>query len=161
MSASRRKIHPILVSARNVSTAALHFSADTEPSSVNSTILPGGLSRRRSAWTLSRQTQSVPGTAIMPGPNTYTGQIVKSLFQQHELALDISMSTNYLETIKMMVSIGLGWSVLPRTMIDQSLKILTIPNLAMQRTLGYVYHRNRSLSNAASAFVDTLNQCSD
>jgi DNA-binding transcriptional LysR family regulator len=100
-------------------------------------------------------------TSIMPGPNTYTGQIVKSLFQQHDLTLDISMSTNYLETIKMMVSIGLGWSVLPKTMIDDSLKILTLPTIRLERTLGYVYHRNRSLSNAASAFVRALQESAD
>jgi len=28
------------------------------------------------------------------------------------------MATNYLEVLKMLASIGLGWSALPRTMID-------------------------------------------
>jgi DNA-binding transcriptional LysR family regulator len=95
-------------------------------------------------------------TAILPGLNTYTGQIVKSLFYQHGLALDISMATNYLETIKMMVSIGLGWSVLPHTMIDDSLKGLSIYELKLHRTLGCIFHHNRSLSNAATAFVEAL-----
>lgn len=95
-------------------------------------------------------------TAILPGLNTYTGQIIKSLFQTHQLNLEISMSTNYLETIKMMVSIGLGWSVLPHTMIDKGMKVLTVNDLILHRTLGYVYHQNRSLSNAATAFVDAL-----
>ena len=96
-------------------------------------------------------------TAIMPGANTFTGQIVKKLFQRHNLGLNISMSTNYLETIKMMVSIGLGWSVLPRTMVDDSLTILNIADLKLERTLGCIYHRKHSLSNAAGAFVDALN----
>lgn len=95
-------------------------------------------------------------TAILPGLNTYTGQIVKAMFQQHHLKLEVSMATNYLETIKMMVSIGLGWSVLPHTMIDDSIKALTISDLTLQRTLGYVFHQNRSLSNAATAFVKAL-----
>lgn len=99
--------------------------------------------------------------AIMPGPNTYTGQIVKALFQRHSVALDVSMSTNYLETIKMMVSIGLGWSVLPRTMVDEQMVILTLNEVSLERTLGYVYHRNRSLSNAASAFVNALQKNAD
>ncbi|WP_101759544.1 LysR family transcriptional regulator [Oceanicoccus sp. KOV_DT_Chl] len=94
--------------------------------------------------------------AILPGLNTYTGQIIKALFQQHSLKLDVSMATNYLETIKMMVSIGLGWSVLPHTMIDDSLKVLDIDDLKLHRTLGYVVHPNRSLSNAANAFVEAL-----
>ncbi len=97
-------------------------------------------------------------TAILPGLNTYTGQIIKSRFQQHSLALNVSMSTNYLETIKMMVSIGLGWSVLPHTMIDKDLQTLDIADLRLQRTLGYIFHQSRSLSNAANAFVEALHQ---
>ncbi|MFA7553259.1 MAG: LysR family transcriptional regulator [Spongiibacteraceae bacterium] len=100
-------------------------------------------------------------TAIIPGLNTYTGQIIKALFQQHQLTLDTSMSTNYLETIKMMVSIGLGWSVLPHTMLDDSLQTLDISHLKLQRTLGYVYHQNHSLSNAATAFVNALDAAGD
>lgn len=100
-------------------------------------------------------------TAILPGLNTYTGQIIKALFQQHGLKLDVSMETNYLETIKMMVSIGLGWSVLPHRMIDDGLKTLDIADIKLQRTLGYVFHQNRSLSNAANAFVAALNASRD
>lgn len=96
--------------------------------------------------------------AILPDLNTYTGQIVADLFQLHALKLDISMATNYLETIKMMVSIGLGWSVLPTTMIDEQLTTLSVEGLKMQRELGYIYHPNRSLSNAATAFVEALNE---
>jgi len=66
------------------------------------------------------------------------------------------MATNYLETIKMMVSIELGWSVLPHSMLDDSLKILTLPKHTLNRSLGYVHHRNRSLSNAAHAFIRLL-----
>ena len=46
--------------------------------------------------------------AIHPGQNTYTGKIVNQLFTQRGIAFKSSMTTNYLETIKMMVSIGLG-----------------------------------------------------
>jgi DNA-binding transcriptional LysR family regulator len=95
-------------------------------------------------------------TAILPGLNTYTGQIIKGLFQQHDLKLDVSMATNYLETIKMMVSIGLGWSVLPQTMIDDTVAALDVKGLKLQRDLGYVFHRDRSLTNAAKAFIDIL-----
>ncbi len=95
-------------------------------------------------------------TAILPGLNTYTGQIVAGLFDQHQLTLQVSMATNYLETIRMMASVGLGWTVLPRTMADESLKILQIKDVAIERTLGIVYHRGRSLSRAARAFVEVL-----
>ena len=94
--------------------------------------------------------------AIMPGLNTYTGQIVARLFNQHHLTLQISMATNYLETIRMMASVGLGWTVLPRTMRDDTLATLQVGDTRIERTLGIVYHRGRSLSRAASAFIDVV-----
>ena len=100
-------------------------------------------------------------TAILPGLNTYTSQIVESLFKKHKLTLDISIATNYLETLKMMASIGLGWSVLPKTMLDDSIKELKVNDFNVKRTLGYVYHNNRSLSNAATAFLDILKKSKD
>lgn len=94
--------------------------------------------------------------AILPGLNTYTGRIIKALFEQQQLPLDVSMSTNYLETIKVMVSIGLGWSVLPKTLLDENLCGLALAGQKLTRNLGVVTHRERSLSNAASAFLELL-----
>jgi len=94
--------------------------------------------------------------AILPGLNTYTGQIVKRLFDQHALKLQVSLATNYLETIRMMTSVGLGWTVLPRSMKDASLVSLELGDITIERTLGLVYHRDRSLSRAARAFIDSL-----
>ncbi|RLA48685.1 MAG: LysR family transcriptional regulator [Gammaproteobacteria bacterium] len=94
--------------------------------------------------------------AVLPGLNTYTGQIVKSLFDQHELQLQVSMATNYLETVRMMASVGLGWTVLPRSMCDNSLATLQVSEAYIERTLGVVYHRDRSLPRAARAFMDAL-----
>jgi len=97
--------------------------------------------------------------AILPGLNTYTGQIVARLFDQHHLKLQVSMATNYLETIRMMASVGLGWTVLPRTMADSSLRTLRPGEAVIERTLGIVYHRGRSLSRAAQAFVEVVQRC--
>lgn len=94
--------------------------------------------------------------AILPGESTYTGLIIKSLFAQQNLELTISMATNYLETIKMMVSIGLGWSILPETMLDDKLLRLRVTGIQLERRLGCIYHRDRQLSNAAKAFMDAL-----
>lgn len=94
--------------------------------------------------------------AILPGLNTYTGRIIKELFDRQRLPLDISMSTNYLETIKVMVSIGLGWSVLPKTLVVDNLHCLQLTGQNLSRNLGVVTHRERSLSNAAAAFLRLL-----
>lgn len=99
--------------------------------------------------------------AILPGLNTYTGQIVKRLFDRNDLQLQVSMTTNYLETLRMMSSVGLGWTVLPRSMKDKTLRSITVPGVSIERTLGLVYHRGRSLSRAAKAFAETLSAFAD
>lgn len=94
--------------------------------------------------------------AILPGLNTYTGQIVKNLFERRGLPMQIAIATNYLETIRMMASVGLGWTVLPRSMLDASLVTLPIRDARIERSLGVVHHEGRSLSRAARAFMDAL-----
>jgi DNA-binding transcriptional LysR family regulator len=56
----------------------------------------------------------------------------------------------------MMVKIGLGWSLLPETMIDNTLQVIDTGSEPIQRELGYIYHRDRTLSNAASKLVELL-----
>ncbi len=94
--------------------------------------------------------------AVFPGGNTFTHHIVRGLFERQGLTPTIGMSTNYLETIKMMVSIGLAWSVLPRTMLDSQVTALSLPGIQLTRQLGYIVHRERTLSNAARAFMALL-----
>lgn len=94
--------------------------------------------------------------AILPSSSTFTRQIASGLFQEAGLELQVSMTTNYLETIKMMASIGLGWSVLPASMADHELRILQIPGIALRRSLGVVYHPRRTLSRAAGAMLQLL-----
>lgn len=95
-------------------------------------------------------------TNILPDRNSRTGHLVQSLFSVNNLALRDGMTTNYLETIKMMVSIGLGWGILPDTLLDDSLKVVTPSDLTLERELGVIQHRNRTLSNAGGAFLTTL-----
>ena len=99
--------------------------------------------------------------AILPEPETYTGRIVAGLFSRAGVSLPLKLATNYLETLKMMVSIDLGWSVLPHSIIDEHLRVLTPETpagFALTRQLGFVHHRDRSLGNAAHAFIRLLNQ---
>lgn len=94
--------------------------------------------------------------AVLPGVNTYTGRLIKSAFETQNQTLKIGMATNYLETIKMMVSVGLGWSVLPRTLLDGSLAVIHPSNLHLSRDLGVIWHPRRSFSNAGRAFYEIL-----
>ena len=92
---------------------------------------------------------------ILPGINTYTGRIIQNLFESQNVPLKTPMSTNYLETISTMVEIGLGWSMLPETLI-KNLHVMTIDHTQVARELGYIHHTKRSLSNAAVAFIKML-----
>ena len=94
--------------------------------------------------------------AILPALNTYTGRMIKQFFDRNDLPLNTSMTTNYLETVKMMTSVGLGWSMLPGTMVDHTLVSLDCKNLDIERQLGLIHHRDKTLSNAAQAFIELL-----
>ncbi|MFL0808860.1 MAG: LysR family transcriptional regulator [Agarilytica sp.] len=118
---------------------------------VVSTEHPLANSKRVSLQELSKE------AAILPDLNTFTGRLVKSTFDQKGLPLTLNMATNYLETIKMMVSVGLGWSVLPTTLIDTHMRILE-PGVKLSRKLGVIKHQKRSLGNAAKAFYAVLEQ---
>ena len=94
--------------------------------------------------------------AVLPATNTYTRQIAELAFSRLGLTLEIALSTNYLETIKMLVSVGIGWSLLPNTMLDKHITKLSVEELSLQRSLGIVYHRDRTLSNAARVLISEL-----
>ncbi len=97
-----------------------------------------------------------PHQAIMPDINTYTTRLIKDLFDREDQPLDITMVTNHLDTIKMMLSIGLGWGVLPSSIIDHQLKVLDVSHPPLRRSLGCIHHNQRSLTNAARVFVEQL-----
>lgn len=97
--------------------------------------------------------------AILPDPDSYTTRLITRLFNANGLSLNVSMKTNYLETIKMMASVGLGWTVLPDTMLDDdNLTRLQLPGIDISRDLGVIFHRERTLTNAARSFIRLLNE---
>ncbi len=96
-------------------------------------------------------------SAILPEDNTFTFKLLQEKFKQQNLTLTNPMPTNYLETIKMLVSVGLGWSLLPESMLDNAdemgLATLQVENTTLTRPLGFLYLQGRTLSNAAKAFI--------
>jgi len=98
--------------------------------------------------------------AILPSRGTYTRQLIDDA-----LGLDASVNTlletHYLETIKAMVKTGLGWSMLPQSMLDESLTALDIKHVRTMRQLGTVVHSMRTKSNAANAMINLLMKYSD
>ena len=90
--------------------------------------------------------------AVLPGRGTVTRRILLNALEPHGVSPRTSLETNYLETIKMLVSVGLGWSALPANMLDDSVTKVPMQGLDMRRELGCVTQRDRSLSRAAEAF---------
>lgn len=90
--------------------------------------------------------------ALLPDTATATYRVVSRLFLEDNLHLNPQMPTNYLETIKMMTSVGLGWSVLPLRMVDDGLHPLEIGH-SVTRVLGGIGLAGRQLSNAAKALL--------
>lgn len=99
--------------------------------------------------------------AILSGSATFTRQLAEQQFSQLALEPDIAMSTNYLDTIRMMVEIGLGWSLLPETMTENSLSVLKVDAPPVTRELGYITHKERTLSNAARHFIQLLEEAAE
>ena len=99
--------------------------------------------------------------AILPARGTFTREVIEKMLQPANIELQVRLSTNYLETIRMMVDIGLGWSVLPKTMINGNLCSINIKGLKLSRQLGIVHHTERTLSNAAKAMHDVLVNAAD
>lgn len=94
--------------------------------------------------------------AILPARGTYTRNLID---QQLKLpTLNTKLETHYLETIKMMVSVGMGWSLWPDNMIEEELKPKQGSHIAVERKLGIVRHPQRTLSNAAKAFIKLVQQ---
>lgn len=96
-------------------------------------------------------------SALLPDPGTATYRAISRLFLEADLTLRPEMPTNYLETIKMMTSVGLGWSVLPRSMLDDSLAELAVAS-RVTRVLGAVGLRGRALSPSARALLGIVNE---
>ncbi|MCK4834939.1 MAG: LysR family transcriptional regulator substrate-binding protein, partial [Gammaproteobacteria bacterium] len=101
------------------------------------------------------KTQLTKHGVLIQSHSTHTRDII-----DRALKLDadtkIIMESNYLETIKAMIQNGLGWGVLPESMIDNSLHRLKIKGVKMERHLGVLLHASRTLSGPANALLETL-----
>ncbi len=89
---------------------------------------------------------------LVPDLSTFTGQLLKELFNRKGLVLRPVMSTNFLQTLSKMTEIGLGWSLLPKTLITANMVTLPL-DVELSRQLGIIYHSERTLSAAGREFI--------
>ncbi|MFB2539272.1 MULTISPECIES: LysR family transcriptional regulator [unclassified Acinetobacter] len=98
----------------------------------------------------------MPFQAILPASHTFTSQITLSAFEKEGLKPKTDMRNNSLESIRMLVSIGLGWSLLPLTLCHDDLVVLDVESVQLKRQLGLVYHPERCMSKACQALIDQM-----
>lgn len=99
--------------------------------------------------------------AVLPSRSTITRQIVTEFLQQSGEQVQVALETNYLETIRVMVEVGLGWSVLPETMLSDDITAIDVKGFDLQRTLGLMRVKAHSLSVAASRFVAAIEEVAE
>mgnify|MGYP003548516094 CR=1 FL=1 len=95
--------------------------------------------------------------SVLPAVHTYTSQITLAEFAKHDLKPQATMTSNPLESLRMLVSIGLGWSVLPQTLVTQDLCVLDL-DVNLQRKLGIVWHPERSQSKAVEKLIEMVQE---
>ena len=93
---------------------------------------------------------------VLPDQNTFTRQMVNKVLGNHGLKPNVRMSTNNFDTLTMLVSIGWGWSLLPSTLVNKNHKVLAAKDLILERRLGIIYHKQRTLSRSAAAMMALL-----
>lgn len=99
--------------------------------------------------------------AILPGSGTFTRELIDQAFSSLGLQLNVKLSTNYLETIMMLVSAGMGWAILPHSMAcmqEENLSQVQATGIDLRRVLGVIRHRHRTLSRGAEALLAMLDR---
>ena len=94
--------------------------------------------------------------AVLPDEDTYTHRIIRAELEARGVEPRVRLATNYLETLKMLAAIGLGWSVLPESMIDDSVVRVPVGGFSPHRDLGWVRHTGRAVSGPARALMGLL-----
>jgi DNA-binding transcriptional LysR family regulator len=98
---------------------------------------------------------------ILPEPGTTTRMTIDDAFSKRRLVPDVVMEVAYIETIKGLVKVGLGVSILPDKAVEAEVKGGLLLKAGMQdanitRNLGVVYLRDKYLSRPAREFLRFL-----
>jgi len=98
---------------------------------------------------------------ILPEAGTTTRKFIDSAFSGKRLVPKVAMEVAYIETIKGLVKVGLGVSVLPEKAVKQEVEEGTlvtakIQDAAFSRDLGVVYRKDKFLSRPATEFIGLL-----
>jgi DNA-binding transcriptional LysR family regulator len=98
---------------------------------------------------------------ILPESGTTTRQVIDSAFMKKNLQMNVTMEVAYIETIKVLVKVGLGISVLPDKAVEDEVAAGTLFRSAIQdagfsRSLGVLYLKDKFISRPAAEFLRSL-----
>jgi DNA-binding transcriptional LysR family regulator len=98
---------------------------------------------------------------ILPEAGTTTREAINAAFKRKQLFPNVTMEVAYIETIKGLVKVGLGISILPDKAVEQELKSGALIKAKIQdanfsRDLGVVYLKEKFLSRPAAEFLKFL-----
>ena len=100
---------------------------------------------------------------ILPEPGTATRKMIDLAFSQKGLSPNVTMEVAYLETIKSLVKVGLGISILPDKAVDSEVKSgalvkSRIADASCSRDLGVVYLKDKFLSKPMREYLKLLDR---
>ncbi len=94
--------------------------------------------------------------AILCNGPSVSRMIIDQALAAHAVRVSEVLGASDLESMKMMISIGLGWGCLPEKLVDDSLVVLEIPHLKLSQRISLIKNQDRTLSRVSQLFVDQL-----
>ncbi|MCA9409009.1 MAG: LysR family transcriptional regulator [Candidatus Omnitrophica bacterium] len=92
---------------------------------------------------------------------TPTGLIIRDYLRSYKIYPDIISEYDNIETIKSIVEIGMGCSIIPRNTLyqnlkDKTLEIIPVSGLKLQRPVAVIYPTGKIFTKAAESFFKAL-----
>jgi len=95
--------------------------------------------------------------AVLPPLPSASRTLIDQALAKQGFNPNVNLEVGDFDTLKMMVKIGLGWGILPEGLCDdETLHVVRIDNLSLQRRISLIRHQDRTLSRAAQAFIKAL-----
>jgi DNA-binding transcriptional LysR family regulator len=84
---------------------------------------------------------------------------IDGIFKKNKIKVNVKMEVDNIETIKTYVKSGLGFSIVPKSVIRKSEKdvdihILKFLGIKMARTVSVIYNKNKKMSKANKEFLE-------
>ena len=104
-----------------------------------------------------------PYGMILPEAGTTTRKMIDAAFMRKNISANVTMEVAYIETIKVLVKVGLGISILPDKAVEDEIRRGTMVKAAIHdaqfsRDLGVLYLKDKFLSRPAVEFLKFLEQ---